>query len=413
MIIGSGGREHALGWKLSQSPDCGQLYFAPGSGGTAALGENTGIPVTDVTALADFAAQHACFTVIGPELPLSLGCADVFRARGLRVFGPDKRAAMLESSKAYAKEFMQKYDIPTAAYAAFDSPEAALAAVEKHPYPLWIKADGLAAGKGAVFCADVHDARQTVSAMMRDKTFGEAGERIVLEEHLEGRELTLLCFTDGRTLLPMESARDYKRIYDQDEGPNTGGMGSISPVPGYTTECCGQIAERTLTGIQNEGLDFRGVVYIGLMLTSKGPKVIEYNARFGDPETEALLPRLETDLFSVLQAAEARLLHTITLKWKPETAVCVMLSSGGYPGVYTTGHAIEGLDNGGMSVPGAGAVVFHAGTSLNGDTIVTDGGRVLAVTALGRDADDARQNVYTAVERIHFKDRHYRKDIGL
>ncbi|MDR1664182.1 MAG: phosphoribosylamine--glycine ligase, partial [Clostridiales bacterium] len=405
-------------WKIAQSPDCGKIFFAPGNGGTASIrsasgqiSENVDISVSDINGLADFAEKNADFTVVGPELPLSLGIADAFRERALRVFGPDRRSARLETSKAYAKAFMRKYDIPTAAYSAFDEVEAALAALPSQKFPLWVKADGLAAGKGAVFCPDEETAYKTVVSMMMREIFGAAGMRVVLEEHMEGRELTLLCLTDGETILPMDSARDYKRALDGDEGLNTGGMGSISPVPGFggLTEEIKRIMENSLRGIQGERLDYRGVLYIGLMLTREGPKVVEYNARFGDPETQALLPRLDSDLLKALCAVNARKLSEINLRWKTETAVCVVAAAGGYPEQYATGQPIAFA---GESAS-ADAAVFHAGTRGDGNKTVTAGGRVLAVTALGSDTETAREKAYKALEGIHFQDIHYRKDIGL
>ncbi len=407
LIIGNGGREHALGWAVAKSAECGKLYFAPGNAGTAALGENVNIKVTDVNALADFAASHADFTVIGPEAALEAGVADEFRARGLRVFGPGKDGARLETSKAYAKAFMKKYKIPTAGYAEYSDPDEAVKALKSQAYPLWVKADGIAAGKGAVYCADRPAAEAAINGAMRGGAFGAAGNVIVLEEHMEGRELTLLCLTDGETILPMESARDHKRALDGDNGLNTGGMGCISPVPGYVNGGADFIAHKVLEGIKAEGFDYRGVIYLELMMTPSGPKVIEFNARFGDPEAQVLLPRLETDFLETALAVEARALSGVRLDWKPGCAVCVVAASGGYPEKYKTGLPV--------SIPpdGGGTYVFHAGTKFVDGAPVTDGGRVLAVTGLGADKDEARARAYGLMKEVSFEGMHYRADIGL
>jgi phosphoribosylamine--glycine ligase len=406
LIIGSGGREHALGWKIAQSGDCGKLYFAPGNAGTTKLGANINIAVTDIEDLACFAESHVDFTVVGPELSLSLGAADVFRKRGLKVFGPDKNAARLETSKAYAKGFMKRYGIPTAAYDVFDRAEDALESLPARAYPLWVKADGLAAGKGALFCADETAARNTVLSLMKNQSLGAAANRVVLEEHMDGREVSLLCITDGHTMLAMDSARDFQRAFDNDAGPNTGGMGCISPVPDFLPGSADNIVRRTLAGIIAEGFDYRGIVYIGLMLTGQGPKVVEYNARFGDPEAQVLLPRMESDLLEALLAAEERKLAEIHLRWKPQPAVCVAIASGGYPDEYTTGYKIK-------NIPGdtAESVLFHAGTALRDGAAVTSGGRVFTAAGWGADSDAARKNAYDLAGKVLFKDMHYRKDI--
>jgi phosphoribosylamine--glycine ligase len=407
LIIGSGGREHALGWAVKQSGECDKLYFAPGNAGTCALGENVAIPVTDKSALADFAERNVDFTIIGPEAALEAGVSDEFRKRGLRVFGPSKDAARLETSKAYAKSFMKKYGIPTADYAEFNDYKAAVAALDAAKFPCWVKADGIAAGKGAVYCADKAEAEAVINNVMREGAFGSAGDIIVLEEHMEGRELTLLCLTDGETILPMESARDHKRALDGDKGLNTGGMGCVSPVPGYTNGSADFIADKVLKGIKAEGLDYRGVIYIELMLTHDGPKVIEFNVRFGDPEAQVLLPRLETDFLETALAAEARRLSGVKLKWKPGAAVCVVAASGGYPEKYKTGLPMQ------IPPDGGGPFIVHAGTKLINGTPCTDGGRVLAVTGCADNAEEARRKAYALIERVSFEGMHYRKDIGI
>jgi len=404
LIIGSGGREHAIGWKLKQNPEV-MLYFAPGNGGTAEIGENVSINVDEVIKLADFAkAQDVDFTVVGPELPLTLGVADEFNRRGLRIFGPGLEGAKLEGSKAYAKQFMQKYDIPTAEYDTVTDYEKGLGILEERNYPLVIKADGLAAGKGVIICADKIEAGAALKDMLENDVFGEAGSKVVIEEFLTGKEVSLLCFTDGETILPMETASDYKRALDNDLGANTGGMGSISPSPYYTSGLGDDIANKTLFGIKNEGMDYRGVIYIGLILTAEGPKVLEYNARFGDPETEALLPRLDMDLAQVINAVIDKRLSQCKLIWKEEKAVCVVLTSAGYPASYETGFAI--------GIPEVKSLVFHAGTTANDGEVLTSGGRVLAVTAIEKSFEKAREVVYKDISDIRFKGKTYRKDIG-
>ena len=416
LVIGSGGREHAIGWKLEQSPRVNKVFYAPGNGGTPAQ-MNTGINPLDTEALVAFARDSGIeMTVVGPEAPLQNGAVDAFRAEGLRIFGPDKRSAQLECSKAYAKAFMQKYAIPTADYAVFDNAGEALDYIRNKSVPVWLKADGLAAGKGAVYCPDETQAKQTLDAMMCDRVFGDAGARVVVEECLSGPEVTLLCFCDGKTIVPMESASDYKRAKDGDEGDNTGGMGCVSPSFYYPQDpsAVSDIVDKTLAGIQAEGLDYRGVLYIGLMMTPHGPKVIEYNARFGDPETQVILPRMETDLLDIIYAAEERRLHEINIRWKPQKAVCVVVASGGYPGEYATGYPI--------TLPGEtnGSIIFHAGTKRSGPDgslgfegqLLTNGGRVLGVTALADHFLQARSLAYETVSQIRFKDCYYRKDIA-
>jgi len=404
LIIGGGGREHAIGWKLKQNPDV-ELYFAPGNGGTAKIGENVDIGVEEIKKLADFAETHQIdLTVVGPELPLTLGVADEFNKRGQRIFGPGAEGAKLEGSKAFAKRFMQKYNIPTAGYDVVTSLDEGLEILKQCSYPAVVKADGLAAGKGVIICSDKGEATAALADMLEAGVFGEAGSKVVIEEFLTGKEVSLLCFTDGETIIPMETASDYKRALDNDMGANTGGMGSISPSPYYAPGQGDDIARKTLEGIKAEGFDYRGVIYIGLILTRDGPKVLEYNARFGDPETEALLPRLESDLAQIMEAVVDKRLSECRLRWSESRAVCVVLTSEGYPGKYKTGYS--------MDIPSTESTVFHAGTAIVDNNTVTDGGRVLAVTALGKNFGDARRTVYSDIAKIKFRGRTYRSDIG-
>ena len=405
LIIGSGGREHAIGWKLKENPDV-ELYFAPGNGGTAEIGENVSINVEQLQKLSNFAYENKIdVTVVGPELPLTLGIADEFKKRGLKVFGPGIDGAKLEGSKAYAKQFMKKYGIPTAKYSAITNMDEGLKLLEQSSFPIVVKANGLAAGKGVIICMDRADAEAALRDMLETSIFGEAGNLVIIEEYLVGKEVSLLCFTDGETILPMETASDYKRALDNDEGANTGGMGSISPSPYYKHGIGDEIAQKTLEGIKSEGFDYRGVIYIGLILTKEGPKVLEYNARFGDPETEALLPRLESDLSKVLKAVVDKRLGECKLRWYDNKAVSVVMASKGYPGAYDTGFPIN--------IPETESLVFHAGTSFDNGTVKTAGGRVLAVTALGDSFDKARKTVYNDIKKIKFDGSTYRSDIGL
>ena len=405
LIVGGGGREHAIGWKLKQNPTL-QLYFAPGNGGTADIGENINIKVDEIQKLADYAEEnHINTTIVGPELPLTLGIVDEFIKRKLRIFGPGLDGAKLEGSKVFSKQFMKKYQIPTAEYDTVTSLNDGLQLLEQRSYPLVVKADGLAAGKGVIICADKTEAENALKDMMDTGVFGDAGSTVVIEEFLTGREVSLLCFTDGETIMPMETASDYKRALDNDLGANTGGMGSISPSPYFLPGSADEIVHKTLEGIKKEGIDYKGVIYIGLMLTSDGPKVLEYNARFGDPETQALLPRLESDLLEIIQAVIDKRLSDVTLNWSNKKAVSVVIASGGYPGSYETGRVID--------VPKTESFVFHAGTSIIDAQLKTNGGRVLAVTALGDNFDEARKTAYIDVERIKFTSKAYRTDIGL
>ena len=402
LVVGSGGREHAIGWKLKQKPDI-KLYFAPGNAGTAELGENVKLDVKDIDKLAEFAqARHIDLTIVGPELPLTMGITDVFQKRGLRIFGPDVLGAMLEGSKAFAKEFMERYGIPTAKYAVATSVRQGLSAAKKLSYPAVIKEDGLAAGKGVTICQNKSEAKQTLKKIFAPNN--STCNKVVIEECLIGKEISLLCFTDGETIVPMETASDYKRALDNDMGLNTGGMGSISPSPYYKDGMCDEIVKKTLEGIKAEGFDYRGVIYIGMIVTNEGPKVLEFNVRFGDPEIEAILPRLESDLLEAVNAVVDKRLAECKLKWCDKYAVSVVMASEGYPNTYNIGYKI--------SIPETSSIVFHAGTAIQDGKVVTSGGRVLSITALGADFEEARKAVYADIEKIEFQGSNYRKDIG-
>lgn len=412
LVIGGGGREHAIVWKLSQSRLIKKIYCAPGNGGTAALAENVAIGSEDFDRLLKFALENEIdLTVVGPEAPLDLGIVDLFEKNGLRIFGPRKDAAILESSKAFSKAFMEKHGIPTARYKVYTDVNKAKADIDSFGYPLVIKADGLAAGKGVIIIQNRTQAVAAIESMMESRKFGSAGAKIVLEEFLEGHEATVLAFVDGKTIVPMVSSQDYKRAMDGDMGLNTGGMGAVCPALHYTEEMAqkaeAQIFQRTLDALSAEGIDYKGILYFGLMLTADGPKVIEYNVRFGDPETEMVLPRLETDLVEIINAVIDGKLDSIELKWKQECTVGVVMASGGYPEAYQSGYEISGLDNTMNEV-----IIFHAGTKMLDNKIVTAGGRVLVVSALGKDINEAREKAYRQLEKISFKDAHYRKDIA-
>lgn len=412
LVVGGGGREHALVWKLKQSPRVSRVYCAPGNAGIARDAEIVNISAEDVPALLAFAQKEGIgLTVVGPEAPLTLGIVDQFRAAGLKVFGASKAAAALEGSKALAKEIMYKYNIPTAKYAEFTSAAPAIEYIKANGAPIVVKADGLAAGKGVIVAMDEQTAVDAVKMIMEDRAFGTSGDKVIIEEYLEGEEVSILAFTDGKAVIPMVSSQDHKRVFDNDEGLNTGGMGAYSPAPVYTDSLHEEVVRTVLIpsveGMANEGRTYEGVLYAGLMITKDGPKVLEYNARFGDPETQAVLIRLETDLVDIIEAIVDKRLAGMDIRWRPEAAVCVVMASGGYPGDYEKGKEIGGLDEAAQD-----AVVFHAGTAEKDDRIVTAGGRVLGVTALGRTIPEAIANVYKAVEKIHFEGVHYRKDIG-
>lgn len=412
LVVGGGGREHALVWKLKQSQKVSQIFCAPGNAGIAQLAECVSIKAEDVDALFDFAVrENIDLTVVGPEAPLIAGLADKFRAAGMKVFGPRQRAAEIEGSKALAKEIMIKHNIPTAAYAEFTDYTEAVKYVQEQGAPIVIKADGLAAGKGVIVAMDVATALDALKEIMEDKVFGASGDKVIVEEYLDGEEVSILAFTDGETVVPMVPSQDHKRVFDNDEGLNTGGMGAYSPAPVYTPELAEIIMETvlkpTITGMAQDGRPYEGVIYAGLMVTSKGPKVLEYNARFGDPETQAVLVRLETDLIDIIDAILEKRLADQEIKWSEEAAVCVVIASGGYPGPYDKGKVIGGLEKAANK-----GVVFHAGTELKDGAVVTAGGRVLGVTARGATIKDAINQAYEAVAEIDFEGMHFRRDIG-
>ena len=414
LVVGSGGREHAIVWKMAQSEKVEKIYCAPGNAGIAQMAECVPIGAMELEKLADFAQEKQIdLTVIGMDDPLVAGVVDVFEARGLKVFGPRKNAAILEGSKAFSKDLMKKYNIPTAAYEVFTSPEEALAYLETAKFPTVLKADGLALGKGVLICNTLEEAKDGVRSLMMDKQFGSAGDRIVIEEFMTGREVSVLSFVDGKTIRIMTSAQDHKRAKDGDKGLNTGGMGTFSPSPFYTKEvdefCQKCIYQATVDAMAAEGREFKGIIFFGLMLTENGPRVLEYNARFGDPETQVVLPRMRNDIVEVFEACIDGTLDNITLDFADNAAVCVVLASDGYPEKYEKGFEISGLET---FKDKDGYYVFHAGTKLVNDTIVTNGGRVLGVTALGTDLKDARKNAYEATEWITFENKYKRNDIG-
>ncbi len=414
LVVGSGGREHAICWKIAQSKKVEKIYCAPGNAGIAEYAECVNIGAMELEKLADFAEEKQIdLTVIGMDDPLVAGVVDVFEARGLKVFGPRKNAAVLEGSKAFSKDLMKKYNIPTAAYEVFNSAEAALAYLETAKLPIVLKADGLALGKGVLICNTLEEAKEGVKSLMTDKQFGSAGDRIVIEEFMTGREVSVLSFVDGKTIRIMTSAQDHKRAKDGDQGLNTGGMGTFSPSPFYTAEvdefCKKYIYQATVDAMAAEGREFKGIIFFGLMLTPDGPRVLEYNARFGDPETQVVLPRMNNDIVEVFEACVDGTLDRIELDFADNAAVCVVLASDGYPEKYDKGFEITGFEN---FRDKDGYYVFHAGTKFDGDRIVTNGGRVLGVTALGTDLKDARANAYAATEWISFANKYKRNDIG-
>ena len=413
LVVGGGGREHAIVWALSRSAHVTKLSCAPGNAGIAALAECVPVKATDVAGMVAWAKDNAVdFVMVAPDDPLAMGMVDALESAGIPAFGPRANAAVIEASKAFSKNLMAKYHIPTAAYETFTDLEAALAYVRSQGAPIVVKADGLALGKGVIVAQTLEEAEEAVRAMMADKKFGEAGAKVVIEECMTGPEVTVLAFCDGTHLVPMPSSQDHKRAFDGNRGPNTGGMGSISPVPCYTPElarvCMETIFQPTVDAMAAEGRPFQGVLYFGLMLTPQGPKVVEYNSRFGDPECQAVLSLLETDLMEILLACRNGTLDKLSIRWKEGAACCLVLASGGYPGSYQKGCPISGLEEAGKT-----AVVFHAGTARNdAGEIVTSGGRVLGVTAVGRDLDEAIETAYASAGAIHFTDMQFRKDIG-
>lgn len=414
LIVGSGGREHAIAASVAKSDKVDKIYCAPGNAGIAELAECVDIGAMELEKLADFAQEKAIdLTIIGMDDPLVAGVVDVFEKRGLRVFGPRKNAAILEGSKAFSKDLMKKYNIPTAAYETFTSSEDALAYLETSEYPIVLKADGLALGKGVLICNTKEEAKEGVKTLMLDKQFGSAGDKIVIEEFMTGREVSVLCYCDGTHIAPMTSAQDHKRAKDGDKGLNTGGMGTFSPSPFYTDEvdtfCHKYIYQASMDAMKAEGRDFTGIMFFGLMLTEKGPKVLEYNARFGDPEAQVVLPRMKNDIIEVMEACIDGKLDQIDLQFEDNAAVCVVLASDGYPEKYEKGKLISGLDT---FKDKEGYYVFHAGTKRTAEGIVTNGGRVLGVTAKGANLKEARANAYKATEWISFENKYMRNDIG-
>jgi phosphoribosylamine--glycine ligase len=414
LVIGSGGREHTLVWKIKQSPHVDKLYCAPGNAGTGQIAENVPISSEDIPRLLQFAEEKKIdLTVVGPEDPLVNGIVDEFIEHDLRIFGPLKEVAILEGSKVFAKNLMRRHNIPTAEFEIFKDEKKAKDYIRTKKAPLVVKASGLAKGKGVVVAKNTQEAEEAVHRMMVAKEFGEAGREVIVEECLFGEEASILCFTDGITLVPMASAQDHKAIFDDDKGPNTGGMGAYSPAPIVTKELLTRVDKEilrpTISALSGEGNLYKGVLYVGLMLTEKGPKVLEYNARFGDPETQAILPRMKSDLVEVMEAVVDGRLDQVTIDWQDKAAVCVVMASGGYPDAYKKGLPITGLEEASKLKE---VIVFHGGTKIENDKIVTAGGRVLGVTALGSDIPKAIENAYKAVELIKFEGAHYRRDIG-
>ena len=414
LVIGSGGREHALAWKIKQSKLADKVFCAPGNGGIAQDAECVDIKTEDIPGLLEFAKKEKIdFTVVGPEVPLAAGIVDEFQNYKLKVFGPNKAASQMEASKVFSKELMAKYKVPTAEFKVFDNADKAKGYIAKIG-PCVVKADGLCAGKGVVVAKTIEEANKAVDLMLKERAFGDAGNRIIIEECLEGQEASILVITDSRKVVVLASAQDHKRVFDHDEGPNTGGMGVYSPAPVVTKELLKEILEkivyRTVDGLAKEGIEYKGVLYAGVMITKDGPKTLEFNVRFGDPETQAILPRLRSDLVEVMLAtAEGKLSRVRNLEWDERACVTVVLASKGYPGDYEKGKEIFGLDE---TAKMKDIVIFHAGTKEQGDKIVTNGGRVLGVTGLGKTIKEAIANTYQAVARINFEGMHYRKDIG-
>ncbi len=412
LVIGSGGREHALCWKLDQSEKVKELYCAPGNGGTSLVASNVPIQSNDLERLLEFSKTNEIdLVVVGPEEPLVLGITDMFEEEGINVFGPDAFSARLEGSKDFAKEFMIKHGIPTAKYRSYTNYNAAVEGLKEFSYPLVIKADGLCLGKGVVICESEEVAVQTLKEVLLDRIFGDEGQKVVIEEFLDGTEASLLCFVSHNKLFPMESAKDYKQIFEDDEGPNTGGVGCYSPSPLFTDDFNEKIRKDVLdkiqTGLEKDGHNFTGILFIGFMIGENGPKVLEFNVRFGDPETEVVIPRLQTDLVDIFFHSIVGDLTAEHMKWSKESCMTVVLTSGGYPGYYKKGHRIYGLPYENDDV-----MVFHNGTKKDGDHFVSNGGRVLSITSLGI-MEDARRKIYNSIEEISFKDMGYRRDIGL
>jgi phosphoribosylamine--glycine ligase len=414
LIIGSGGREHALARKISESKKLSKLYVAPGNGGISEIAELIDIKAEEIEKLADFAQDNEIdLTVVGPEAPLVKGIVDLFESRNLKIFGPNQAAASLEASKVFTKDLCKKYDIPTADYQVFDDAEKAKAYIDKCDKPQVIKADGLAAGKGVVVASNRCEAKEAIDLIMRDKAFGEAGKRVTIEERLYGQEASILVLCDGEDICPLATSQDHKQIYDEDRGPNTGGMGAYSPAPVINDDLYQQVLSKiirpSIYALKEEGINYKGVLYAGLMLTEKGPMLLEYNVRFGDPETQAVLTRVKNDFLEAIEAIVDGKLSEIEMKWDARNCLCVVLASGGYPGKYEKGKEIEGLKKANKEKD---IFVYHAGTKKEDNKYYTNGGRVLGVTALGEDINKAIDKAYKAVELISFDNMYYRKDIG-
>ena len=415
LVIGGGGREHAIIWKLAQSKNVSKIYCAPGNGGIADLAECVPIDVMDFEKLTKFAKENNIdLTVVAPDDPLAAGAVDAFEANGLRAFGPNKAAAIIEGSKSFSKDLMKKYNIPTADYEVFENSTDAINYIKaNNKFPVVVKADGLALGKGVIIAKTFEEAENAVHDILDDKIFGSAGAKVVVEDFLTGPEISVLAFTDGKTMKPMVSAQDHKRAFDNDEGPNTGGMGTFSPSRVYTDEVAEECMEKifipTMNAMNAENRTFKGVLYFGLMKTVDGVKVIEYNCRFGDPETQVVLPRLKSDLCEIFNAVIDQRLDEIDIEWNDDACVCVVMASGGYPKNYEKGYKIDGI----KQAESLGALVFHAGTKRSDNDILTNGGRVLGVTALGDNLEDAIQKAYKYVDLVNFENAHFRKDIGI
>ena len=412
LVIGSGGREHAIAYTLHKSPKVTEIHAIPGNPGIAEIGTCHNGSVEDLEGILKFVEENNIdFTVIGPEVPLCMGLADLLESHGHKVFGPTKHAATLEGSKAFSKDFMARHNIPTAAYKEVKSYDEAVEALAHFSYPVVVKADGLAAGKGVVICEDEQMAKDTLKEMMIDGALDGAGSVVVLEEFLTGFECSLLCFVDGDTIVPMVVAKDHKQIFDGNKGPNTGGMGTVSPnpfMPSMDDVLKQDILDPFMAGLKADNMDYRGVVFIGLMIENNKAKVLEFNVRFGDPETQSILLRLDSDLFDIMYAVSTKTLNTVDVKWKEDHVACLVLASGGYPGSYEKGKVITGLENVADDI-----VIFHAGTSKKDGQIVTSGGRVLNICALGSSLEETRQKVYAAAQVIDFEGKYFRKDIGL
>lgn len=414
LVVGSGGREHAIIWKIAQSPLVSKIYCAPGNGGISSIAECVPVKAMDIEGMVRFAKENSIdMVMVAPDDPLAAGMVDALEEAGVRAFGPRKNAAILEASKSFSKDLMKKYGIPTAKYEVFDNSEHAIEYLRHQEYPIVVKADGLALGKGVIIAQGFDQAVEAVNDIMQDKVFGDAGNKVVIEEFMVGPEVSVLAFTDGKCVVPMVSSQDHKRALDNDQGLNTGGMGTFSPSRIYTQEiadfCMENVYKPTIEAMNKEGRKFKGILYFGLMLTQEGPKVLEYNARFGDPETQVVLPRLETDLIEIFDAIIDERLEEIEIKWNDGAAVCVIMASGGYPQQYKTGYEIEGLEE---AEHDADIVVFHAGTRRENSKYYTAGGRVLGVTAIAANLDEAIKKAYEGVSKIRFTDMHFRKDIG-